>query len=76
MKLLAQTYQLSPRRTLHPGCKVRVTGERGTYLYRCASISPAGNVSIHLYGAEGFRAFRPDRIRAIVRKGGNHEADN
>lgn len=68
MQLLAQTYQLSPRRTLTPGCKVRVTGERGTYLYRCATVSERGAISIHLYGSNGFRAFRPERIRQIVKR--------
>lgn len=68
MQLLAQDYQLSPRRTLYPGCKVRVSGERDTYLYRCATVSDSGAISIHLYGRNGFRAFRPERITKIVKR--------
>ncbi len=65
--LTMDEYRLSPRRTLKPGCKVRVSHERGKYTYRCTSISTEGRVSIHVYGPEGFRAFRPERIAKILR---------
>jgi len=70
MKIIADTYRISPRRVLHPGCKIKVTGERGTFKYRCASVSIEGNVSIHVYGEQGFRAFRPERIKVVREKGG------
>ena len=62
-------YKLGPRRTLTPGCKIKVTGERGTFKYRYASVSIEGNVSIHVYGKQGFRAFRPERIKVVREKG-------
>ena len=64
--LIMDEYRLSPRRTLKPGCKVRVSHERDKYTYRCTSISTEGayrSTSMDLR----FRAFRPERIAKILR---------
>jgi len=45
-----------------PGTVLVIKGERGTYVYRYASISSAGHVSLHLVGEQGHRAVRPDQV--------------
>lgn len=60
-------YRLSARRVLTPGRKLRVKGERGVFVYRTFSVASTGAVSLHMYGPEGFRAFRPERIARICK---------
>ena len=45
-----------------PGAKVKVEGERGTFVYRYATVSKAGLVSLHLTQEGVFRAVRPDQV--------------
>lgn len=61
---VAEPYRLSKRRVIVPGAPVRVIGEAGTYRYCGVSLSTSGAVSIHVVGTHGYRAFRPERIRA------------
>ena len=42
-----------------PGTRLKIKGERGVFTYRYASISRAGQVSLHLLGDHSFRAVRP-----------------
>lgn len=45
-----------------PGTKLKVEGERGVFTYRCASVSQAGLVSLHLTQNGMFRAVRPEQV--------------
>jgi hypothetical protein len=45
-----------------PGTRLKIKGERGTFAYRYASLSRAGQVSLHLAGDHAFRAVRPDQV--------------
>ncbi len=45
-----------------PGTKLKVDGERGVFVYRSASVSQAGLVSLHLIQNGMFRAVRPDQV--------------
>ncbi|MGI5939863.1 MAG: hypothetical protein ACOX8V_04120 [Thermoleophilia bacterium] len=45
-----------------PGTKLKIRGERGTFIYRYATISRAGLVSLHLVGNHMFRAVRPEQV--------------
>lgn len=51
-----------------PGTEVRIKGERGIFIYRHASISRTGSVSLHLMGEHTYRAVRPDQV-APAKKG-------
>ena len=48
-----------------PGTKLKVEGERGTFTYKCASVSQAGLVSLHLTQDGMFRAVRPDQVTLV-----------
>ena len=50
-----------------PGTKVKVEGQRGVFVYRYATVSKAGLVSLHLTQDGAFRAVRPDQV-TMVRK--------
>lgn len=45
-----------------PGTKVKVEGQRGVFVYRYATVSRAGLVSLHLAKDGMFRAVRPDQV--------------
>ncbi len=45
-----------------PGTKLKVDGERGVFVYKCASVSHAGLVSLHLVQDGMFRAVRPEQV--------------
>ena len=45
-----------------PGTRLRVEGERGTFIYRYASVSQAGAVSLHLVRDGMSRAVRPEQV--------------
>lgn len=53
-----------------PGTKLKIKGERGSFTYKCASISRAGLVSLHLVGDHGSRAVRPDQV--VLAKRADH----
>jgi hypothetical protein len=48
-----------------PGTKLKIKGERGVFKYRYATLSQAGQVSLHLAGVDGFRAVRPDQVTLV-----------
>jgi hypothetical protein len=48
-----------------PGTRVKVEGERGVFIYKCASISQAGLVSLHLIQDGMFRAVRPELVSPV-----------
>jgi|WetSurMetagenome_2_1015567.scaffolds.fasta_scaffold66857_2 hypothetical protein len=48
-----------------PGTRVKVEGERGVFIYKCASISQAGLVSLHLIQDGMFRAVRPELVAPV-----------
>ena len=50
-----------------PGANVKIDGQRGVFVYRCATISKAGLVSLHLSQDGVFRAVRPDQV-TLIRK--------
>ena len=49
--------------------ELRIKGEQGTYKYRYATVSKAGMVSLHMVGAHGFRAARPEVVKAVHKRG-------
>jgi hypothetical protein len=51
-----------------PGARLKVEGERGTFVYRCATVSRAGLVSLHLTKDGVFRAVRPDQVTPLKRR--------
>jgi len=51
-----------------PGTKVKVEGQRGTFVYRYATVSKAGLVSLHLTQDGTFRAVRPDQVTLIKKR--------
>ncbi len=51
-----------------PGTELRIKGERGTFIYRHATISRSGLVSLHLRRDHTFRAVRPEQV-ILARKG-------
>ena len=53
---------------LEPGTEVRIRGEQGTFIYRYATVSRAGMVSLHLMGAHGFRAVRPEQVVPVRKR--------
>lgn len=50
-----------------PGTKLKIDGQRGVFVYRYATVSKAGLVSLHLSQEGVFRAVRPDQV-ALVKK--------
>lgn len=48
-----------------PGTKLKVEGERGTFVYKYASVSRNGLVSLHLAQDGMFRAVRPDQATPV-----------
>jgi hypothetical protein len=50
-----------------PGAKVKIEGQRGVFIYRYATISKAGLVSLHLTQEGVFRAVRPEQV-TLIRK--------
>jgi hypothetical protein len=50
-----------------PGASVKIDGQRGVFVYRYATISKAGLVSLHLSQEGVFRAVRPDQV-TLIRK--------
>jgi hypothetical protein len=50
------------------GAKLKIKGERGVFTYRYASVSQAGLVSLHLAGADGSRAVRPEQVVPVRKK--------
>jgi hypothetical protein len=47
------------------GARVKIRGQRGLFTYRYASVSQAGQVSLHLAGEDGCRAVRPDQVLPV-----------
>ncbi len=56
------------------GAKLTIKGERGVFTYKHASVSKAGLVSLHLSGAGGSRAVRPDQVAPVRKKRYRREA--
>ena len=56
------------------GAKLTIKGERGVFTYKHASVSKAGLVSLHLAGAGGSRAVRPDQVAPVRKKRYRREA--
>ncbi len=50
-----------------PGTKVKVEGQRGTFVYRYATVSRAGLVSLHIARDGVFRAVRPEQVTPLKR---------
>ena len=50
-----------------PGTKLKVKGQRGVFMYKYASVSQAGLVSLHVAQEGVSRAVRPDQV-TLVRK--------
>ncbi len=50
------------------GDRLKIKGERGVFIYKHASISRSGLVSLHLSGADGSRAVRPDQVLPIRKR--------
>jgi hypothetical protein len=50
-----------------PGTKVRVEGQRGVFVYRYATVSKAGLVSLHLTQEGVARAVRPELVTIVKR---------
>ncbi len=48
-----------------PGTQLKIKGERGIYKYKYASLSRAGQVSLHLLGDYVSRAVRPDQVTLV-----------
>ena len=48
-----------------PGTRVKVEGERGVFIYRYATVSQAGLVSLHLLQDGMSRAVRPDMVTLV-----------
>jgi hypothetical protein len=48
-----------------PGTRLKVEGERGVFIYKCASVSQAGLVSLHLMQDGMFRAVRPEQVTSV-----------
>jgi hypothetical protein len=48
-----------------PGTRLKVEGLRGAFVYRYATVSRAGLVSLHLTQDGVFRAVRPDQVSLI-----------
>lgn len=51
-----------------PGAKLKIKGERGVFIYKHASLSSSGQVSLHLSGPNGSRAVRPDQVTPVRRR--------
>lgn len=51
-----------------PGTELRIEGQRGTFIYRYATVSRAGSVSLHLVRDGGFRAVRPDQVIPVRKR--------
>jgi hypothetical protein len=52
-----------------PGTKLKIDGQRGTFVYRYATVSRAGLVSLHLTRDGVFRAVRPDQVTLLKKRG-------
>lgn len=50
------------------GARLKIKGERGVFVYKHASVSREGLVSLHLMGADGARAVRPERVAPIRKR--------
>jgi hypothetical protein len=48
-----------------PGTRVKVEGQRGVFVYRYATVSKAGLVSLHLTQNGAFRAVRPELVSMV-----------
>jgi hypothetical protein len=48
-----------------PGTKLKLEGQRGIFVYRYATVSQAGLVSLHLNQEGVFRAVRPDQVAPL-----------
>ncbi len=51
-----------------PGTKLKIDGQRGTFVYRYATLSKAGLVSLHLTQDGVFRAVRPDQVTPVKKR--------
>ncbi|MBN1628331.1 MAG: hypothetical protein JW990_01075 [Thermoleophilia bacterium] len=50
-----------------PGTQLKIEGERGIFIYRYATVSSTGLVSLHLTREGMARAVRPDQARPMKR---------
>ncbi|NLE11230.1 MAG: hypothetical protein GX630_06955 [Actinobacteria bacterium] len=48
-----------------PGTQLKIEGERGVFVYRYATVSSTGLVSLHLTREGISRAVRPDQARPV-----------
>lgn len=51
-----------------PGSELKIKGERGTFIYKYATVSSAGRVSLHLVRDQMFRAVRPDQVTLVKKR--------
>jgi hypothetical protein len=51
------------------GTKLKIDGQRGVFVYRYATVSRAGLVSLHLTQDGVFRAVRPDQVTLLKKRG-------
>ena len=65
-------YQISARRRIEPGEMVQIVGQRGLYTFIDTELAADGSVSLNFVGGpaghHGFRSFRPDRIKKILKR--------
>ena len=52
-----------------PGARLKIEGQRGTFIYRYATLSKAGLVSLHLTQDGVARAVRPDQVAPLKKRG-------
>ena len=52
-----------------PGTRLKIDGQRGTFVYRYATVSRAGLVSLHLTQDGASRAVRPDQVTPLKKRG-------
>jgi hypothetical protein len=51
-----------------PGTRLKIDGQRGTFVYRYATVSKAGLVSLHLTQEGVARAVRPDQVTPLKKR--------
>ena len=51
-----------------PGAELRIEGQRGTFVYRYATLSKAGLISLHLTQDGVSRAVRPDQVTQVKKR--------
>ena len=52
-----------------PGTRLKIDGQRGAFIYKYATVSKAGLVSLHLARDGVARAVRPDQVTPVKKRG-------